>query len=35
VERFENLSLEEIEDRVRQFREMMIFELPLPAGLDA
>lgn len=28
VERFKGLRLEEIEARVRQFREMMIFELP-------
>jgi sugar/nucleoside kinase (ribokinase family) len=34
VERFENLDFEEIEDRVRQFREMMMFELPLPASVD-
>jgi len=33
VERFERLSSHEIEERVRQFRDMMIFELPLPANV--
>jgi sugar/nucleoside kinase (ribokinase family) len=30
VERFESLTVEDIEERVRNFREMMIFEMPLP-----
>jgi sugar/nucleoside kinase (ribokinase family) len=34
VERFRDLDPEEIEARVRNFREMMIFELPLPVGLN-
>jgi sugar/nucleoside kinase (ribokinase family) len=34
VERFQDLSSEEIEERVRHFREMMIFELPLPVNMD-
>jgi sugar/nucleoside kinase (ribokinase family) len=35
VERFQDLTTVEIEERVRQFREMMIFELPLPVAVDA
>lgn len=34
VERFHNLSAEAIDERVRHFREMMIFELPLPMTAD-
>src|SRR5690606_6349367 len=34
VERFRNLTGEEIHDRVRRFRDMMIFELPLPVSAD-
>jgi sugar/nucleoside kinase (ribokinase family) len=34
VERFENLRANEIEERVRQFREMMVFELPLPVNVN-
>jgi sugar/nucleoside kinase (ribokinase family) len=34
VERFQDLTVEEIEERVRQFREMMMFELPLPVNAD-
>jgi len=34
IERFDTLEFEEIEERVRQFREMMVFELPLPADLN-
>jgi sugar/nucleoside kinase (ribokinase family) len=30
VERFRNLQMDEIEDRVRQFRAMTTFDLPLP-----
>lgn len=33
VERFKDLSLEEIEERVRAFREMTLFELPVDAGV--
>jgi sugar/nucleoside kinase (ribokinase family) len=33
VERFRDLTLEEIEERVRAFREMMLFELPVDAGV--
>ena len=33
VERFKELSMEEIEDRVRAFREMTVFELPVDAGV--
>jgi len=33
VERFKDLSVEEIEDRVRAFREMTVFELPVDAGV--
>ncbi|SOD02748.1 Sugar or nucleoside kinase, ribokinase family [bacterium JGI 053] len=33
VERFKDLSPEEIEDRVRAFREMTVFELPVDAGV--
>jgi sugar/nucleoside kinase (ribokinase family) len=33
VERFKDLTLEEIEDRVRAFREMTLFELPVDAGV--
>ena len=32
VERFEDLSRREIEERVRQFREMTSFELPVAAA---
>lgn len=34
VERFEKLRNHEIEERVRQFREMMVFELPLPVSVN-
>ncbi len=34
VERFESLRNHEIEERVRQFREMMVFELPLPVNVN-
>lgn len=34
VERFESLRQEEIEARVRSFRDMMIFELPLPVNVN-
>ncbi|MEX2571391.1 MAG: PfkB family carbohydrate kinase [Gemmatimonadota bacterium] len=34
VERFQDLSSEEIETRFRQFREMMMFELPMAASAD-
>ena len=33
VERFKDLALEEIEERVRAFREMTVFELPVDAGV--
>ena len=33
IERFKDLSAEEIEDRVRAFREMTVFELPVDAGV--
>jgi len=33
VERFRDLGVEEIEDRVRAFREMTVFELPVDAGV--
>jgi hypothetical protein len=33
VERFKDLTAEEIEDRVRAFREMTVFELPVDAGV--
>ena len=33
VERFRDLSVDEIEDRVRAFREMTVFELPVDAGV--
>jgi sugar/nucleoside kinase (ribokinase family) len=33
IERFKDLSQEEIEDRVRAFREMTVFELPVDAGV--
>ncbi|HEX6750820.1 MAG TPA: PfkB family carbohydrate kinase [Longimicrobium sp.] len=33
VERFRELAPEEIEDRVRAFREMTVFELPVDAGV--
>ena len=33
VERFKDLTSEEIEDRVRAFREMTVFELPVDAGV--
>jgi len=33
VERFRDLTAEEIEDRVRAFREMTVFELPVDAGV--
>jgi sugar/nucleoside kinase (ribokinase family) len=35
VERFVDLGFDEIEERVRQFREMMVFELPLPVNANA
>lgn len=34
VERFQNLRDHEIQERVRQFREMMVFELPLPLNVN-
>jgi sugar/nucleoside kinase (ribokinase family) len=34
VERFQNLAYDEIEDRVRQFRDMMVFELPVEADAN-
>jgi sugar/nucleoside kinase (ribokinase family) len=34
VERFESLTVDEIEERVRNFRDMMIFELSLPVTVD-
>jgi sugar/nucleoside kinase (ribokinase family) len=34
IERFQSLRLDEIEARVREFREMMVFELPLPVNLN-
>jgi sugar/nucleoside kinase (ribokinase family) len=34
VERFQDLRYHEIEERVRQFRDMMIFELPLPVNVN-
>ena len=33
VERFRDLTADEIEERVRQFREMTVFELPVDAGV--
>jgi sugar/nucleoside kinase (ribokinase family) len=33
VERFKDLAPDEIEDRVRAFREMTVFELPVDAGV--
>jgi sugar/nucleoside kinase (ribokinase family) len=33
IERFKDLTPEEIEDRVRAFREMTMFELPVDAGV--
>lgn len=33
VERFKDLTAEEIEERVRHFREMTVFELPVDAGV--
>ena len=33
VERFKDLSVDEIEERVRHFREMTVFELPVDAGV--
>lgn len=33
VERFRELSVDEIEERVRLFREMTVFELPVDAGV--
>ena len=32
VERLKDLALEEVEERVRHFREMTSFELPMEAG---
>ncbi|MEX2583520.1 MAG: PfkB family carbohydrate kinase [Gemmatimonadota bacterium] len=34
VERFRDLRIEEIEERVRQFRDMMVFELRVPLSVD-
>ncbi|MQA88887.1 MAG: sugar kinase [Gemmatimonas sp.] len=34
VDRFRDLRTEDIEDRVRHFREMMVFELPIPAKVN-
>jgi sugar/nucleoside kinase (ribokinase family) len=34
VERFEHLRNHEIEERVRKFRDMMVFELPLPVNVN-
>ncbi len=31
IERFRDLTVEDIEERVRQFRSMTVFEIPLPA----
>jgi sugar/nucleoside kinase (ribokinase family) len=33
VERFRDLTSEEIEERVKAFREMTVFELPVDAGV--
>lgn len=33
VERFKDLAVDEIEERVRHFREMTVFELPVNAGV--
>ena len=33
VERFKDLTVDEIEERVRHFREMTVFELPVNAGV--
>ncbi|HEY0155649.1 MAG TPA: PfkB family carbohydrate kinase, partial [Longimicrobium sp.] len=33
VERFKDLTMEEIEDRARSFRDMTVFDLPVPAGV--
>lgn len=33
VERFRDLTVDEIEERVRSFREMTVFELPVDAGV--
>jgi sugar/nucleoside kinase (ribokinase family) len=33
IERFKDLALDEIEERVRAFREMTVFELPVDAGV--
>ena len=33
VERFKDLAVEEIEERVRHFREMTVFELPVDASV--
>jgi sugar/nucleoside kinase (ribokinase family) len=35
VERFQDLTQDEVEERVRNFREMMVFELPLPVDSNA
>ncbi|MDR0787008.1 MAG: PfkB family carbohydrate kinase [Gemmatimonadota bacterium] len=34
IQRFENLQIQEIMDRIHQFRDMMVFELPLPVNLN-
>lgn len=34
VERFRDIGFEEIEERVSQFRDMTVFELPLPVDLN-
>jgi sugar/nucleoside kinase (ribokinase family) len=34
VERFQDLQSHEIEERVRKFRDMMVFELPLPVNVN-
>jgi sugar/nucleoside kinase (ribokinase family) len=34
IDRFRDLTVEEIDARVRQFRDMTVFELPLPATAD-
>jgi sugar/nucleoside kinase (ribokinase family) len=33
VDRFKDLSVDEVEERVRSFREMTVFELPVDAGV--
>jgi sugar/nucleoside kinase (ribokinase family) len=33
VERFKDLTMDEIEERARSFRDMTVFDLPVPAGV--